>query len=142
MPDLTLAAAQTIVAEALAHAQRGGLKPLAVAVLDSRGAIKAAAAEDGASLKRFEVAHGKAYGALALGMGSRAIGKRAEQQPSFVAAVTHVAGGALVPVAGGVLIKGDNAILGAVGISGDTSDNDEAAALAGIEASGLTGQTD
>ena len=142
MPDLTLAAAQTIVAEALAHAQRGGLKPLAVAVLDSRGAIKAAAAEDGASLKRFEVAHGKAYGALALGMGSRAIGKRAEQQPSFVAAVTHVVGGALVPVAGGVLIKGDNAILGAVGISGDTSDNDEAAALAGIEASGLTGQTD
>ena len=142
MPDLTLAAAQTIVAEALAHAQRGGLKPLAVAVLDSRGAIKAAAAEDGASLKRFEVAHGKAYGALALGMGSRAIGKRAEQQPSFVAAVTHVAGGALVPVAGGVLIKGDNAILGTVGISGDTSDNDEAAALAGIEASGLTGQTD
>ncbi|MBA3516841.1 MAG: heme-binding protein [Rhizobiales bacterium] len=142
MPDLTLAAAQTIVAEALAHAQRGGLKPLAVAVLDSRGAIKAAAAEDGASLKRFEVAHGKAYGALALGMGSRAIGKRAEQQPSFVAAVTHVAGGALVPVAGGVLIKGDNAILGAVGISGDTSDNDEAAALAGIEASGLAGQTD
>jgi len=142
LPDLTLAAAQTIVAEALAHAQRGGLKPLAVAVLDSRGAIKAAAAEDGASLKRFEVAHGKAYGALALGMGSRAIGKRAEQQPSFVAAVTHVVGGALVPVAGGVLIKGDNAILGAVGISGDTSDNDEAAALAGIEASGLTGQTD
>ncbi len=142
MPDLTLAAAQTIVAEALAHARRGSLKPLAVAVLDSRGAIKAAAAEDGASLKRFEVAHGKAYGALALGMGSRAIGKRAEQQPSFVAAVTHVAGGALVPVAGGVLIKGDNAILGAVGISGDTSDNDEAAALAGIEASGLTGQTD
>jgi len=142
LPDLTLAAAQTIVAEALAHAQRGGLKPLAVAVLDSRGAIKAAAAEDGASLKRFEVAHGKAYGALALGMGSRAIGKRAEQQPSFVAAVTHVAGGALVPVAGGVLIKGDDAILGAVGISGDTSDNDEAAALAGIEASGLTGQTD
>jgi len=142
LPDLTLAAAQTIVAEALAHAQRGGLKPLAVAVLDSRGAIKAAAAEDGASLKRFEVAHGKAYGALALGMGSRAIGKRAEQQPSFVAAVTHVAGGALVPVAGGVLIKGDNAILGTVGISGDTSDNDEAAALAGIEASGLTGQTD
>ena len=142
MPDLTLAAAQTIVAEALAHARREQLKPLAVAVLDSRGAIKAAAAEDGTSLKRFEVAHGKAFGALALGMGSRAIGKRAEQQPTFVAAVSHVTGGALVPVPGGVLIRQDDSILGAVGISGDTSDNDENAALAGVEAAGLTGQTD
>ena len=141
MPDLTLAAAQTIVAEALAHARRGGLKPLAVAVLDSRGAIRAAAAEDGASLKRFEVAHAKAYGALALGMGSRAIEKRAEQQPSFVAAVTHAIGGALVPVAGGVLVTDGGTVIGAVGVSGDTSDNDEGAALAGIAASGFTGQT-
>ena len=140
MPELTLAAAQTIVAEALAHARREGRKPLAVAVLDSRGAIKAAAAEDGTSLKRFEVAHGKAYGALALGMGSRAIGKRAEQQPTFVAAVSHVTGGALVPVPGGVLIISDGRV--AVGVSGDTSDNDEQAALAGIAASGLAAQTE
>lgn len=142
MPDLTLAAAQTIVAEALAYARREQLKPLAIAVLDGRGAIKAAAAQDGTSLKRFEVAHGKAFGALALGMGSRAIGKRAEQQPSFIAAVSHVTGGALVPVPGGVLIRNGNGILGAVGISGDTSDNDEKAALAGIEAGGLIGQTE
>ena len=142
MPELTLAAAQTIVAEALAHARREGLKPLAVAVLDSRGAVKAAAAEDGTSLKRFEVAHGKAYGALALGMGSRAIGKRAEQQPTFVAAVSHVTGGALVPVPGGVLIMSDDRIIGAVGVSGDSSDKDEQAALAGIEASGLAAQTE
>ena len=131
-----------IVAEALAHARRQNLKPLAVAVLDVRGAIKAAAVEDGTSLKRFEVAHAKAHGALALGTGSRAIQNRAEQQPTFVAAVTHVVGGSLVPVAGGVLIKDGDALLGAIGISGDTSDNDEQAGLAGIEASGFVGQPD
>lgn len=142
LPDLTLDAAQSLVAATLAHARRENLKPLAVAVLDTRGAIKAAAVEDGTSLRRFEVAHGKAYGALALGTGSRAIQKRAEQQPTFVAAVTHAAGGALVPVAGGVLIKEGDALLGAIGVSGDTSDNDELAALAGIDAGGLLGQLD
>ena len=142
MTELTLKAAQTIVAEALAHARRENLKPLAVAVLDARGALKAAAAEDGTSLKRFEVAHGKAYGALALGVGSRALGKRAEQQPTFIAAASHVIGGALVPVPGGVLIKSDGRVVGAIGISGDTSDNDERAALAGIEAAGLSGHVD
>jgi uncharacterized protein GlcG (DUF336 family) len=75
-------------------------------------------------------------------MGSRSIGKRAEQQPTFVAAVSHVVGGSLVPAPGGVLIKDGDRVIGAVGISGDTSDNDEAAALAGIEASGLTGQAE
>jgi uncharacterized protein GlcG (DUF336 family) len=140
LPDLTLDAAQSVIAGALAHARREKLKPLAVAVLDARGAIKAAAVEDGTSLRRFEVAHGKAYGALALGMGSRSIQKRAEQQPTFVVAVTHVTGGSLVPVAGGVLIKDGDALVGAIGISGDTSDNDERAALAGIAASGLIGQ--
>ena len=142
MPDLSLDAAQSIVAGALAHARGENLKPLVVVVLDARGALKAAAAEDGTSLRRFDVAHGKAHGALALGMGSRAIQKRAEQQPTFIAAVTHVAGGALIPVAGGVLIKDGDALLGAIGISGDTSDNDERAALAGITAGGLLGQPD
>jgi uncharacterized protein GlcG (DUF336 family) len=142
LSELTLAAAQTIVTAALAHARREAVKPLAVVVLDGRGALKAAAAEDGTSLKRFEVAHGKAYGALALGMGSRSIQKRAEQQPYFVAAASHVTGGALVPAAGGVLIKDGDTVLGAIGISGDTSDNDEAAALAGISTAGLTGQPD
>ena len=139
MADLSLPQAQAIVAAALAHARAHSLKPLVVTVLDARGAPKALAAEDGTSLKRAEIAHGKAHGALALGMGSRAIAKRAAEQPSFVAAVTHVAGGALVPVPGGVLIRdGAGALLGAVGISGDTSDNDEAAALAGVRAAGLT----
>lgn len=142
MTDLTLSAAQTILDAARAEARRLNLKPLALVVLDDRGAVKAAAAEDGTSLKRFEVAHGKAYGALALGMGSRAIGKRASEQPTFVAAVSHVVGGALVPVPGGVLAKaGDGQVVGAIGISGDTSDNDETCAKAGIEAAGLMAET-
>jgi len=138
--SLTLTQAQAIVSAALQEARRVDLKPLVVAVLDARGTVKALAAEDGTSLKRGEIAHGKAHGALALGMGSRAIAKRAATDPAFVAAVTHVAGGALVPVPGGVLLRDEEGVLlGAVGISGDTSDNDEAAALAGIAAAGLLG---
>lgn len=140
MTELTLAAAQTIVAVALDHCRKGDFKPMAVVVLDARGALKAAASEDGSSLKRAEIAHGKAFGALSLGMGSRSIFKRAKEQAFFVASVTDVIGGALVPVPGGVLIRAaGGALLGAVGISGDTSDNDEAAALAGIVAAGLKG---
>ncbi len=138
MPDLTLTQAQAIVAAALAEARRLSLKPMVVTVLDARGAPKALAAEDGTSLKRAEIAHGKAHGALSLGMGSRAIAKRAAEQTHFVAAVTHVVGGALVPVPGGILIRdAAGALLGAVGLSGDTSDNDEAAGLAGIAAAEL-----
>ena len=138
--SLTLDQAQTIVAAALQEARRTGLKPLVVTVLDARGAPKALAAEEGTSLRRSDIAHGKAYGALSLGMGSRAIGKRAASDPAFVAAVTHTSGGALVPVPGGVLLRdAEGVLLGAVGISGDTSDNDEAAALAGIAAAGLLG---
>ena len=142
MPDLLLTQAQSIVTAALASARQHSFKPVVVVVLDARGAYKALAADDGTSLKRAEIAHGKAHGALALGMGSRAIQKRAADQAFFVAAVTHVAGGALIPVAGGVLIRDVlGSLLGAVGISGDTSDNDEIAALAGIEAAGLVGET-
>jgi uncharacterized protein GlcG (DUF336 family) len=138
MSVLTLDQAQTIISSALQHARAQKLQPLAVVVLDARGVPKAFAAEDGTSLRRFEIAQGKAHGALSLGIGSRAIGKRAVDQPSFVAAVSHVVGGALIPVPGGVLIRdADRLIIGAVGISGDNSDNDEAAALAGIAATGL-----
>ena len=141
MPDLTLDQAQHIVTAALAEARSQNLKPLVVAVLDARGAYKALAAENGTSLRRAEIAHAKAFGALALGMGSRAIAKRAADQPSFIAAVTHIADGALVPVPGGVLLHDTHgALLGAVGVSGDTSDNDEAAALAGIKAAGLSAE--
>jgi uncharacterized protein GlcG (DUF336 family) len=140
MTELTLDVARTITDAALAKCREMKLKPMAIAVLDARGCLKTFVAEDGTSLLRAEVAHGKAYGALALGMGSRAIFKRANEQPYFVDAINTMARGALVPVPGGVLIQ-DKAgkLVGAIGISGDTSDNDEAAALAGIAAAGLTG---
>jgi uncharacterized protein GlcG (DUF336 family) len=135
---LTLDAARKIIDAALAKGTEKKLNPLAVAVLDARGCIKAFAAQDGTSLKRGEIAHGKAYGALSLGMGSRAIFKRAQEQAFFISAVNTLVQGALVPVPGGVLIQDSGGgLLGAVGISGDTSDNDEACALAGIEAAGF-----
>jgi len=140
MTERTLDVARTITDAARAKCREMKLKPMAIAVLDARGCLKTFVAEDGTSLLRAEVAHGKAYGALALGMGSRAIFKRANEQPYFVDAINTMARGALVPVPGGVLIQ-DKAgkLVGAIGISGDTSDNDEAAALAGIAAAGLTG---
>jgi uncharacterized protein GlcG (DUF336 family) len=139
MSAITLVQAQTIVTVALTEARTKGFQPLAVVVLDARGVPKAFAAEDGTSLRRYEIAHGKAHGALAMGIGSRTLGKRAEERPHFFAAVSHVVGGAMVPVPGGVLIRdAAGAIIGAVGASGDTSDNDEVAALAGIAATGLT----
>ncbi len=142
-PGLGLEAARTIVAGARAHGQSEGFKPLTVVVLDSGGHMVAVEREDGSSMKRFEIGFGKAHGALSLGMGSRSIMGRAEQQPYFIAAVTSAVGGSLVPVPGGVLVRdADGVLLGAVGVTGDTSDNDEAAAVAGIEGAGLTAQVD
>ncbi|RJF66600.1 GlcG/HbpS family heme-binding protein [Rhodopseudomonas palustris] len=142
MTDLTLAVARSILDAALAKATDLKLKPMVVAVLDARGCIKVSAAQDGASLMRHEIAHGKAWGALALGIGSRAIFQRAQEQPYFVDAINTMARGALVPVPGGVLIHDPSGVLlGAVGISGDTSDNDEACAVAGIAAAGLKAVT-
>ncbi|HVV93520.1 MAG TPA: heme-binding protein [Hyphomicrobiales bacterium] len=137
--SLTLAAAQTIVSAALAHGREKGMKPLAVLVFDARGALKAAAVEDNNAWKRAEIATGKALGALGMGVNSRALGKIAEDRPHFTAALAHVFDGRLVPVAGGVIVKEGAEIVGAVGVSGDTSDNDEAAAMAGIAAAGLAG---
>jgi uncharacterized protein GlcG (DUF336 family) len=139
---MKLEIAQKIVAAALASGRSHGFKPLGVAVLDARGALKAFAAEDGTSLRRAEIAIGKAHGALAMGLGSRTLAKMASERPYFLAAVTHAVGGSLIPVPGGVLVKdAAGALIGAVGVSGDTSDNDEVAALAGIEAAGLKGDT-
>ncbi|HSN34875.1 MAG TPA: heme-binding protein [Arthrobacter sp.] len=141
--NMTLASAQSIIADALAAGQQHGFKPLTVVVLDAGGHVLAAARQDGASNNRFEIAQGKAYGALALGMGSRAIMERAEQQAYFIAAATAALGGRLIPVPGGVLVRdGHGTIMGAVGISGDSSDNDETAASTAIEAAGLTAQVD
>ena len=139
MTQLTLAKAQTVITAALAHAREKSFAPMAVVVLDARGVMKAFAAEDGTALRRADIAVGKAYGALSMGVGSRTLGKRAEERPHFISAVTHAVGGSLIPVPGGVLVRGDDkTIIGAVGVTGDTSDNDESAALAGLAAAGLT----
>jgi uncharacterized protein GlcG (DUF336 family) len=138
MPHLSLDQAQTIIATALKHGTDHKFQPLAVVVLDARGVLKAVAVQDGTSLRRSEIATGKAHGALSFGIGSRSLAKRVAASPHFIAAVTHAVGGSLIPVPGGVLIRAtDGSIIGAVGISGDNSDNDEAAAIAGINAAGL-----
>jgi uncharacterized protein GlcG (DUF336 family) len=129
--------ARKILDAALAKGVEKKLKPLVITILDARGCVKVTAAQDGTSLMRAEIAHGKAYGALAMGMGSRALFQRAQEQAYFVSAVNTMAQGRLVPVPGGVLIQSDGGLLGAVGVSGDTSDKDEACAVAGIEAAGL-----
>jgi uncharacterized protein GlcG (DUF336 family) len=139
MTALSLETARKMIAVALKTGQEKGFKPLAVLVLDAGGHVKAFEREDGASNLRFEIARGKAYGALAVGMGSRGLFKRAQEQPFFVQALNGIADGKVVPVPGGVLVKdAGGEIIGAVGISGDTSDNDEICAVAGIEAAGLT----
>lgn len=142
MSGISLEQARRIVAGVLSAGRERGLAPLSVIVLDAGGNVKMFEREDGASNLRFQVAHGKAYGALGLGIGSRALMRRAEQQPTFVNAVTAAFGGALVPVPGGVLVRdADGDLVGAVGVTGDTSDNDEAAAVSGIEAGGLAAET-
>jgi uncharacterized protein GlcG (DUF336 family) len=138
MAELTLDIARKILDVALAKGVEKKLKPLVVTVLDARGCVKISAAQDGTSLMRSEIAHGKAYGALAMGMGSRALFQRAQEQAYFISAVNTMAQGRMIPVPGGVLIQdGGGVLLGAVGVSGDTSDNDEICAVAGIEAAGL-----
>jgi uncharacterized protein GlcG (DUF336 family) len=135
---LTLDQARTLVSTALAKGTEMGLKPLTVAVLDAGGALVVLERSDGSSRMRPDIAMGKANGAIALGMGSRAIFKRAQEQPYFIQSLNALAKGVLLPVPGGVLIRDKaGAIVGAVGITGDTSDNDEACAVAGIEAIGL-----
>lgn len=141
MPDITLRKARSIIKAALAKGKEAGMKPLSVVVLDSGGHVTAFERSDGSSAYRFQIAHGKAHGAIGMGMGSRALFDRAEQQAYFLTAVNGLNGTALVPVPGGVLIRNTRGeLLGAVGISGDNSDNDEIAAIAGIEAAGYTAQ--
>lgn len=142
MSRLDLATARTIIGAALAEAHDLGLKPMAVTVLDAGGHLIAAEREDGASNMRIEIARAKAHGAVSLGMGSRALMDRAEQQAYFVTGAALAVGGSLVAVPGGVLVLDGTEIVGAVGASGDTSDNDEKAVLAGIAAAGLGAQTD
>ncbi|MGE0283237.1 MAG: heme-binding protein [Rhizobiaceae bacterium] len=140
MHGLTLAEANTIITTAFAKGADLKLKPLGVAVLDAGGHTLAFQRQDGATFIRYEVASGKAYGALAVGTSSRKLGASAVERPHFFTGLSAVSGGRIVPVAGGVLVRRDGEIIGAVGISGDTSDNDELCAVAGIEAAGLTAE--
>lgn len=135
---LGLAQAETIIRVALEHAAAQNMAPLAVMVLDAGGHPLALARQDGASPFRADIARAKAMGAIGMGVGSRTLATRAGRNPSFFAALGPVLAGQMVPAAGGVLIRNaDGALLGAVGVSGDTSDLDEACALAGIAAVGL-----
>lgn len=140
--SLTLDQARIITEATLAKGRELGLKPLSVVVLDPRATTIAALSEDGVSRMRPKIAFGKANAAIAIGMGTRSLMNRAEQQAYFIQSINGLAGGDLVPVPGGVLIRDtEGALLGAVGVTGDTSDNDEAAAVAGIEAAKLVAET-
>ncbi len=139
MAKLTLEQASVICDATLAKGKEMGLNALTVAVLDDGGHLKAFKREDGpGAALRPHVAYGKAYGAVGMGRSTRMLSGLAEERPQFAAALVGVSNGRFVPVPGGVLIKdGDGEIIGSVGVSGDTSDNDEAAGAAGIEAAGL-----
>jgi uncharacterized protein GlcG (DUF336 family) len=135
---LKLDEAQRIVTAALAYARENSLKPMGFVVLDERGALRAAAAQDGTSLARWKVAYGKASGALSMGVSSRKLHEMAVERPHFIASLGSVFEEGLVPVPGGLLIRdADGDIVGAAGASGDTSDNDEAALIAAIAEAGL-----
>lgn len=141
MAEISLGQARTIIQNTLAKGREMQLNPLSVVVLDAGGHVKAFEREDGAAPGRFAIAHGKAYGAVMLGMGGVAQMARAEQQAYFMAAINGVFGGQVVPVPGGLLVRDSTGtVIGAVGVTGDTSDNDEIAGLTGIEAAELTGQ--
>ncbi|UWR00786.1 heme-binding protein [Rhodobacteraceae bacterium S2214] len=141
MAEISIENARVIIAQTIAKGREMGLKPLSVVVLDAGGHVKAFEREDGAAPGRFAIAHGKAYGCVMLGMTGSAQMARAEQQAYFMDAVNGAFGGQVVPVPGGVIVRGDDgAVIGAVGVTGDTSDNDLEAAMAGIAAAGLKGE--
>jgi uncharacterized protein GlcG (DUF336 family) len=138
MSVLNLAAAQKIIEAALAHSKAQGYKPMGIAVLDESGQIKAFAREDGASMFRFDIARAKAWGAVGMGASSRVLAQRAKDNPNFFVTLAATADGKFLPQTGAVLVKNTNGdVLGAVGASGGTGDEDEAICIAGIEAAGL-----
>jgi len=140
---MKLESARKIVDAALIKARELDLNPMSVVVLDARGALRGVLTEDDASQQRAEIAFGKANGAIAFGMGTRGLAKRAEKNPAFMAAAAEAIRGPLIPVTGGVLVRDkDGNLLGAGGLSGDKADADEACAVAGIEAAGLIAQVD
>ena len=143
MTALTLDKANKIVSEARKHAREINAAPLCVAVLDNRGVVVALQTEDGCALLRPDIAQGKAWGSLGLGASTRSMRNAFEELPNMNPAFysfMHLAGGRLVPSPGGIFIVDGDEVIGAIGISGDRPDIDEACAVAGIEAVGLTAQ--
>ncbi len=134
---LNLETARKIVRAIFGEGTARDMKPLSVCVIDSGGHPIAFERSDGASPMRFRIAHGKAHGAIMMGLGSRALADRAKREPSFIQSMNSLADGSLVPVPGGVLIRSDGNIIGAVGVTGDSSDNDEACAISAITAAGF-----
>lgn len=142
MDSMLLEQASVIADQALQKGRELKFAPLTVAVLDAGGQIKVLKREDHASLLRPEIALGKAWGVLGMGFGGRELARRAEQMPAFFTALNAMSGGRMVPLPGGVLIRNrEGRVIGSVGISGDTSDNDEICAVHGVEAAGLTADT-
>lgn len=141
MPRISLDQANQIITAALAKGRELGLKPLCVAVLDGGGHLIAMQREDGASTLRPQIAIGKAAGALGLGISSRKIGDMAAERPTFVATLASLAPQGLIPAAGGLIVAGPTTPMGAIGVTGDTSDNDELCALAGLAAAALAVST-
>lgn len=142
---MKLSDARLIIESAQKYSHDSSFAPLAIVVLDDAGKVVASESQDGVSIGRHDIAFAKAYGALALGVGSRALMNRAEQQPYFTAAAGSAIGGTLVPVPGGVLVMSDpghGRPVGAVGISGELSDRDEEAAVHGICAAGFRAKVD
>jgi uncharacterized protein GlcG (DUF336 family) len=134
---LTLEQAASIVDHGLAKAREMKIRPLCIAVLDEGGNLKALKRDDGASILRPQIAIGKAWGAIGMGESSRSLGNRLKDRPAFLGALSDMSGGKVVPVPGGVLIMHGAIIIGAVGASGGTAEEDEACAVAGIQAAGL-----
>lgn len=139
MTDLTLTQATAIVAGAIAAARRMGIPPVTVVVLDAAGHLKAMQREDGASMFRFEVARGKAWGAVGMGVASRVLAERARENPNFFGALAATGEGRFLPQPGAVLIRNaDGELIGAAGASGGTGDEDEAICADGVRAAGLS----
>ena len=139
MSSLTLQQAQTIIDAALKKSKEAGYQPMGIAVLDAAGNLKAFASEDGASMFRFDIARAKAWGAVGMGVASRTLAERAKGNPHFFVALAATADGKFLPQAGAVVIRdAAGRLLGAVGASGGTGDEDEAICIAGVQAAGLT----
>ena len=141
MVGISLNDARTIIIATAKKGKEMGMKPLSTVVLDAGGHVIAFERQDGAAPGRFAIAQGKAYGTVMLGMPGSAQMARTEQQAYFMAAVNGVYGGKVIPVPGGVLVRDSNGeVVGSVGVTGDTSENDLIAALAGIDAAGFIGE--